>query len=574
MGSGGADYSNQINESLRQANTPKSALANSVSGFVQGSFPNAFAGLLNGGSLGNSFPGYQGGANSPGMVFNRNPLGYAGSIGTQDPNAPPPVPGGGNPNYPSGVYDNPSSTNMFGLQSSNQGIIDPVTGAPIGSQASVQSLRNAGGVFADTGMPGQYAAQTGGGIPDFLKGMRQTNGQPGTQAQIAGMMSDPSIVSSMSPEQFAAAMGFGQQSPTGGSTFPGGTASYNMFGGGSRLPVFPGGPSDTNPSTQPVGNPVAVHNPLVQPPNQGRDTNPGSAPQQNFPTFPYDPTGQLYQNPTTQYPPGNGGLGSILPVQSANPQFAALNMGGQNQQALATLMQQFQAPGNNLIPQGGGQLLLNQPTGMDTDYYNALTQNLNNQLNVGSKNLQAQFGATGGSSRGTPAAYAQAQYQAMALPQLAAALGQARQGEAANQLAGQANQNNALLGASNINANAALGTNQLNSQNAGNVLNNQLGFQTNQNQANLGQNSLQSLLAQFNSGQQNSIAQQYAQMQQSANESQIGRQFTGLQNFSQIAAALAGAGIPGGSANVNLGGQSQSDMSQLSQLISALGSLG
>lgn len=98
----------------------------------------------------------------------------------------------------------------------------------------------------------------------------------------------------------------------------------------------------------------------------------------------------------------------------------------------------------------------------DSQYYNALTTILNQQLTKNQGDLAAQFGMQG-TSRGTPAAYAAAQLDAQSLPQIAAALGSARQTEVGNQL-NQANlqQSGLLQNAESANqyglANAQLGT--------------------------------------------------------------------------------------------------------------------
>jgi hypothetical protein len=289
---------------------------------------------------------------------------------------------------------------------------------------------------------------------------------------------------------------------------------------------------------------------------------------------------------------------SLFPaIQQASPN---LNLQGPQTSALQTLLQQLQSPqtssynpsANILQSQGANQqfsgaqgLQTNFPSPQNSDYYNALSQTLNNQVNASRADLNSRFGASGGASRGTPAAYANAQFDAQVLPQLGATLGQAQQQDIGNQLQSQ-NQNNQatlqnylgtiganqnqlglLSGLAGQAGNLNLGQNQLgssnqlnfaglNSQNANLALQNQLGFQTNQN-------SLLNNLSQFNSGQNNQITQQYMSMLQQANQQQIQNQFGGLQNLAQIIASLAQSGTPSGGANVNLGTNSQSASQQL-----------
>lgn len=142
-----------------------------------------------------------------------------------------------------------------------------------------------------------------------------------------------------------------------------------------------------------------------------------------------------------QQQPGVDNLSTFLQsalARSANTggaQLPNMNVGNANLQSAAP---------QNINPNNVG-LQLGAPNAQDSDYYNSAQQVLGNQYNQGLKDLQARFGASGGASRGTPAAYAQAQYSSQALPQLGAALGNIRQQEAGNQLTAQNQANNALL---------------------------------------------------------------------------------------------------------------------------------
>lgn len=97
---------------------------------------------------------------------------------------------------------------------------------------------------------------------------------------------------------------------------------------------------------------------------------------------------------------------------------------------------------------------IQQPSSViqDSAYTNSLQQILQNQHQLDLGNIRARFGADGGMSRSTGASYAEAQLNAQELPQIAAALGQARQSEAgiSNQLYG-INSNNALQNAAQTN---------------------------------------------------------------------------------------------------------------------------
>ena len=100
---------------------------------------------------------------------------------------------------------------------------------------------------------------------------------------------------------------------------------------------------------------------------------------------------------------------------------------------------------------------INQPSSViqDSQYSKSLQDILNNQHNLNLADTRARFGAEGGNSRGTAASYAEAQLNSQEMPQIAAALGQARQQEA--QISGNLY---------NTNVNAALqNTNQQNSSN-------------------------------------------------------------------------------------------------------------
>jgi hypothetical protein len=452
----------------------------------------------------------------------------------------------------------------------------------------------------------------------------------------------------------------------------------------------------------------------------------------------YNPSQQLLNNPgfNQQYGQMQGlgiqGLSQALQQQIGNTgnngmaNLPGLNLGQANLQAANP--QQVSAPGTQLNTGNAQQVSANNVNPatanidqsninpQDSAFYQAVQKNLTDQMDLNRKDLRARFGASGGTSRGTPAAFAESQFDAQALPQLAQALGEVRQQEfgnllqqrglgqqgnlanagmqnqvglannqlqaqtglanSSNQLQAQNQGNSALLQArgqdinnsqqnvqnflqsvglnntSNLQARGqnldllglgqqgalqnqslgnqfqqgnlstlgnlfnsqqgmnlqnyfntiganqnqqgllsglaqqagqlGLGQNQLGSQNAlaaqglnqqgaNNALQNQLGFQTNQNQANLGQNNILSQLAQFNSGQGNDFMKSLLAMQQSANEGQINRQFTGYQNLAQLAQGLALAGIPGGGSNTNLSPAPNQGLSSILGPLSMLG---
>lgn len=528
MGSNQGNYSNEINTAVQQANLPKSPLAQNMSNSFGQNFNNIFSQMANGAGMGNAFPGFQSGYSTPGWIQNQansntNPLSSNPSNPQQTPLTPP------TPNSP-----------------------------PTGG------IRNFGG-----------------------------------PAQMDTMMGNPNGISGL---------------------------SY-------------GGPSIDNSGNPTGGQQLVAPNQL-----SGMSAN-------------IDPSGMSQGNiPLRQ----NTLFGQLPQTSLANPTLQAMNMQGMDPNALNTLMQQLQGPsvnnynpsqqalgipglsaalqnslGNTLGNQAPGQvnavnanvaqasLPSQQQYNPQSDpYFQAVQQSLLNQQNLDQKNLQAQFGASGGSGgMGSGAAFAQAQLMAQQAPEMQAALGNYLQNQQSNflnqqglqqqgllqnaQMANAANLQNSQLGTQANFQNAAnqlqagglnnqnlssvgnllatlsgqagnqnLGQQQLgsqnffnaagqNSQNANNILQNQLGFQTNQNGANNNLNNILASLGQFNAGQTNNQNQTYSQMLQTANQNQINNQFQGVQNLAQLMGQFGLSGIPGGSANVSLGGNSQSWLQSL-----------
>lgn len=567
MGSGNQNYSDQINTALAQANMPKSPLAQQLSNNFSQNFQQTLAGVLSGG--GNAFQGINGGQSTPGQILN----------------------GGG---YQQSIFN------------------------PSGSQpAQSNPVLNSGTATATTSNLNNSTAQSNPG--NLSNGINLSGINSGLLSQLTQQFGRPGEAVDNASQSLFYGLGGSNALSQNQNNIPGLSSNLQQ----------------------------ALNNT-----NQASGLNPNS-------------------------------------LQTGLPQNVNVN------------------PAN---------LQTGLPNAQDSAYYQGVEQTLGNQYNQGLKDLQARFGAAGGTSRGTPAAFAQAQYSAQALPQLAAALGNVRQQEVGNQLQAQnqgnsanltargqdisnaqqnvgnqlqgqnqsnqallqnqglnnqavldrlnsisglfgqqGNLNNQLLGnLGNIAANSGqtslgvnqlntgnqLATNQLNSQNINNALSQLGNLQNNNNQTALGLNQLLANNSQFNAGQQNSnlqalnqllaqanqfnagqqnlntqqlnqLNQQNSQfnadaltqnrelmaqlglqnnqfnsnqfnnqalallqLAQQGNQQQINNQFTGLQNVLQLAGQFGLAGIPGGSANVNLSASPQSGGSALSGIGSALGGLG
>lgn len=596
MGQG--NYSDAINTAVQGANLPKSALSQEMSQYLGAGNNGGFNSILNAlGQIGNynAFPGIQAGQSTPGAQLGQAPL--PNSSIAQD--IVPQIGAGG-----------PSNAGGAGPTSSAQGTTANDAGTPssgLGNTIGGPQIQSPSfNLISPMSMPS-------GGVPQQQQSQQQQ------------FLPDANInpnFNILQPQQG------GRPSPAPGAIPP---AISNVPGMQSQLlpQVQQANPSLNGINTQ--GMDQQAYSTLL---NQLQAPGVSN----------YNPSAQLLQSPAVnQQFQQMQGLGIQGLAGALNNQLGAQSQPYTPQQVSLNPLQGN--GGVNNLPQAQQQF--NPAT---DPYYQAVQQSLQNQQLLDQKNLQAQFSASGGTGRGTPAAFAQAQLMAQQSPQMAAALGQVAQQEQANQLqavglnqqgllqnqnlqnqfglaqqgnqlnaqqlnqqaglqaAGLGNQQLGTLGGllnnnqqlqlqnylSTIGANQSqlglasqlanqagnmnlsqgqLGSQnifnaaQLNSQNANNALQNQLGFQTNQNQALLGQNNLLSQLGQFNAQQGNQFNQNILQQQQTANQSQINNQLTALQNLAQIAAQFGLSGIPGGSANVNLGAQSQNTLQQLGGIL-------
>lgn len=233
--------------------------------------------------------------------------------------------------------------------------------------------------------------------------------------------------------------------------------------------------------------------------------------------------------------------------------------------------------------------LTNQPINVNTETLNSIATILGKKQANDVADLRARFGAAGGTSRGTPAAYAEAQLKSQQIPELQQALSAASNQEFGNQ-----------LNLRNLNLNALLGADSNTAQNLGTTLNtfsttrgqdlaNTQGNQQNQlglidslikaaggaGQQDLGFADLLSKnmlnaeslttdrfkamgdLTNQGASIQNDLLKFFTATNQQATENQIGRQFGGLMSMFQALTGLANAGTPGGSAGVNVGNNAQ-----------------
>lgn len=671
MGQG--NYSNAVNTAIQGANLPKSALSQEMSMFADGSMgnQNGFNSVLSQlGQIGNmnAFPGYNAGAGTPGQMIGQaqSPVQYMQdkipNIPLDNTNFPvnPPASGPSNTGG-AGPTNNPQNTVPNDASSPSSGL----PGGRISAQGTSPSFN-----FSLGNTPTLAQQQVTSQSQPF-------NAPPPSGANFTNFIANPSTPSSRPRPDLPAPI------PGQGTTLSPIPLSQNGI-----APIQQASPNLTGLNSQQMNN-QALSTLLQQLQAPGVSN--------------YNPSASLLSNPAlNQQFSGLQGLGiqglsSALAGQLSqaqqpfNPQQVSINNLGNGQVSGLPSAQSQNVQAGNFNPQQAQLASLQQQYDPTQDpYYQAVQQSLQNQQTLDQKNLQAQFSASGGTGRGTPAAFAQAQLMAQQSPQMAAALGQVAQQEQANQLqrqqlvqsgalqnADMANQyglagnqlqaqtglanianqlqaaglnQNALLqnqslgnqfglaqqgnslqaqqanqqaglqaaglgnqqlgtlgGLLNSNqqlglqnylgtiganqqqqsllaqlANQAGGQNlqqnqlgsqnifnaaQLNSQNANNALQNQLGFQTNQNQAILGQNNLLSQLGQFNAGQANQLNQQYSQQAQTANQNQINNQMTALQNLAQIYSQFGLSGIPGGSANVNLGAQSQNMLQSLAGIL-------
>lgn len=694
MGSGNQDYRNQITTALQQANQPKSALSQDFSNSMQGMYLPAISNMLNAGMM-NAFPGMMNSQGTPGSVFNQQPQPVHQLPISQGPYQPTPTPtpvGGPPHTFPVPGQNTSQSQASMNFSPNGQSSLY-ATGGQNG-QPSIPNY-NGGSQYAYQGMfpgidisklppgtnlgqlisSGQITQDQANSAFGFGQGFNpQTDPRLQSQYQqyANGLQGNPNVQQGTVPDyntwlNTAGPLGtqMNAQSPTDPNQFQSwmqGFPSYNQ-----QIANQPGMTQDQSQQGMT--------------PDKGISSQQYQQLQSQFPGL-FSGNNAQYSAQTNGNPSGVQGIpsmgqSSMFPqISQANPQLAGMNMQGMNPQMVQQLSQQFQMPGVNgynpssqLLGQSNGinglgnqlQSQINNATGslgsgyaqgnlntnnaqqagtnfsstlnpQDSQYYQGVQSLLNQQLTAGRDDIRARFGASGGNSRGTAASYAEGQYNAAALPQLASALGQVRQSEVGNQLQaanlglqgqlgnaqnqltaqnqgnsamlqnqglannfqlgqqGNQSQNLGTLGnlfsnqsglqaqlanqAGNLNlgqqqlgSQNMLGAQGLNSQNALGLLQNQLGFQTNQNQAQLGMNNLNMNNSQFNAGQNNQYTQQYMAMLQAANQQQIQNYLSGYQNIFGTAAGLAGAGIPGGSANVNLGGQSQSWLSQLGGLL-------
>lgn len=106
----------------------------------------------------------------------------------------------------------------------------------------------------------------------------------------------------------------------------------------------------------------------------------------------------------------------------------------------------------------------NAPGGFDMNspMAQATMQILERQKQADIANVRARFGASGGSSMGTPAAYAEAQTSANYVPLMAQALGNLNMQDSQNRIAQQGANNQAILGQNTQNLQNAQNTNQYN----------------------------------------------------------------------------------------------------------------
>lgn len=288
----------------------------------------------------------------------------------------------------------------------------------------------------------------------------------------------------------------------------------------------------------------------------------------------------------------------------------------------------FQAQGANLNGINTGTQL----SGDSLNSYNNIAQILGNQQKQAMADQHERFTGVGG-ARSSGASLADAQMQAQMQPQMAQALSGARNNEVSNQLQSAGLQSsNAMQNAGMMNQ-YGLGGAQLNVQRQGQNISNmmnaaginnqyglgnaQLGAQINQsnqganlqgqmanqssslqqqqnnngllaqllgqqgqnvgqtNNANLGMNSIMQSLSQGNAQGANQYNLATAGMNQQAAMQQQSQAQNALMALFGMGGSLAGAGIPGGSANINVGGQQGSNfgsnMQGLASILSMFG---
>lgn len=382
-GNGAPDYREEIRYGLQQANLPKSPLAQQYNDMAMAATPSIFEALMNAQNLGSSM--------------------FGGSLGGQIPFQAPPAPAGGY--QPQGLNDLSAQWDRAMQQA---GMQPRSGGTPNLTQFDGQMANfirpGPGGVHPPPINPGGANNPLGGSSP-----VQGTNGLQAPQLSQAGFLTlnpyanqlDQNIFQRLSQNVQAPQMNFGQD------PFAQIMAQLQgaQFGGGI--------PQGLNQAFQaPSLNPIQQIGA-----QQVNAQQVGGAPQIN--------AQQIGQAPQVG--------ASQVNAQQANVANAPL------QQALAALVnpamvqaQQASLGGLN-IQNPNLSSLQGQINPQDSEYYNAISQILQNKQQRDIGDLRERFTNTG-TSRGTPALHAEALLRAQQAPEIAAALGGVRQSEFANEL--------------------------------------------------------------------------------------------------------------------------------------------
>lgn len=583
MGSG-TDYSNQVSQGLNQANTPKSALSQQYSGLLGGVAPGILNALMNTQNLGNSFLNVNGASSNQNGPQNwggphRNPI--------NPPQIQPPT-GGIQPPGPPQIGVGPPQIAM-----ENNDLGPP-------QQRFPQGMGN-----GDLGPP-QH-----GFDPSMFNqgGMGQSSS-----------MANPSI------------MGLGDQGSGGGAL--GVNNPTDTHGQTINVPWFHGSTGAPFQLPTGIGNPQQMSTTEQNSFQQGQGMNVGQGQQGGIDIAGFQKANpQLAQmlgmgsfsNTNPQIQQLLGGVGNN--PQQVNAQ--QVGPSGFNQQMADPSMisdPNFQAQGANLNGINTGTQL----SGDSLNSYNNIAQILGNQQKQAMADQHERFTGVGG-ARSSGASLADAQMQAQMQPQMAQALSGARNNEVSNQLqsaglqssnalqnAGMMNQYGLggaqlnvqrqgqnisnMMNAAGINNQYGLGNAQLGAQiGQGNQSANLQGQMANQgaglqnqgqnnnllaqllgqqgqnvgqtNNANLGMNSIMQGLSQGNAQGANQYNLATAGMNQQAALQQQSQAQNALMALFGMGGSLAGAGIPGGSANINVGGQQGSNFGSNMQGLASIMSM-
>lgn len=628
---GQTDYSAQINQSLAQANHPQSNLSQQFSGLLGGAAPSILSQLMHTQNLGNSF------INSNGAVNQQNPNAGIGQnpnapLGNPNPLNPGQTPGL-NPYQTPGLSPNPINSNQQnpawsaattpnaqqffannpGVAAGGFGGVDPYGGGtdPLG----IDGVQPTGNPIPITDYPnpdptGQLNIQTPNNNNHLSDGSQieqdawnNALGYGVGQGQQSGI----NIPGFASANPFLAAMN--QQGPNQNALntlLQNNQAPNTQFGQQNYSNFSPqiqqllqsiGGQSNQvnsqsiNPSgfNQQIVDPTQIQNPGFQATQANLSGVPTGTQFGQGSQDSYNSIAQILQNQSRsdlanqheRFTGQNAALGSGASL--ADAQLRAQQI-PQLQQALQNARQSEVS--NQLQSSGLQQQGLLANAGMQNEYglagaqqnIGVQGQNISNLLSAAGINNQ--FGLGGAQLNSQNNQFNSSQnLQAQTQNQNAGLQNQSQNNNLLAQLLSQqgsnnANQGNLGLGQQGLNSQNILAALGLNQQGALGALNAQNQNQNTVNNANLGQNNILAQLAQGNSQGQNSYNLGIAGLNQQASQAQINNQLQALLSIFGTGAGLAGAGIPGGSANVNLGANQGSNGINLSGIASILGAFG